>query len=432
MINIKYITHACLQIKLGKDYILTDPWLNGPCWGGNIWHYPKNNITFKDIPTPKYIFFSHGHDDHLHFPSIEKMPPIWKKKSTIIAPDFGAEWWTDELNKTGFKKFLFLKHNEKFRLNKFDLQIFINDRGDTDSSLLIKKNDKSIFLQTDNIMSEKEAKRISKISNIQLSFVMPFMTGAYPAFYRIKPINSDYLIKGANLKKETSLKYSTRITKILKSKYTVPYASDIAYMGENFFANVIMSHNKLDFLKKIKQKKVKTEVKLMCPNDTINIDNNFKFKFKTSKYEYNNQKLAKFYYDNLDEYDKVVDNEKKYTLPKIKDLTNIFKTKIIEHFKNNNPKINFIVQFKIKELKSHIINFMLTKNKIKKIQLKKIKKIDLSIEIESYRLRRMLKGDYPMHFLTFHNGGYHCTRRSLGLTANERKFWEWINFLNIS
>ena len=60
MLKIKYITHACLYITINKIKILVDPWLNGPSWGGNIWHFPKNLIQIKNLKKPDIIFFLMG------------------------------------------------------------------------------------------------------------------------------------------------------------------------------------------------------------------------------------------------------------------------------------------------------------------------------------------------------------------------------------
>ena len=65
-----------------------------------------------------------------------------------------------------------------------DLQIFINDGGDIDSSLKIKYKNNSCFFQTDNLMSIKEASRISKLGKIDIAFMMPYLTGIFPAFIR--------------------------------------------------------------------------------------------------------------------------------------------------------------------------------------------------------------------------------------------------------
>ena len=54
--------------------------------------------------------------------------------------------------------------------------------GDYDSSLKIRYKKNNIFLQTDNLMSQKEAKRIGSLEKIDVAFVMPFLTGIYPSF----------------------------------------------------------------------------------------------------------------------------------------------------------------------------------------------------------------------------------------------------------
>ena len=38
--KVSYITHACVLLEAGGVKLLMDPWLVGPCWGGNLWHYP--------------------------------------------------------------------------------------------------------------------------------------------------------------------------------------------------------------------------------------------------------------------------------------------------------------------------------------------------------------------------------------------------------
>ncbi|MAV83213.1 MAG: hypothetical protein CMI90_07120 [Pelagibacteraceae bacterium] len=434
MLKIKYITHACLYIEIDNTKILVDPWLKGPSWGGNIWHFPKNNFQIKDFKIPDIIFFSHGHDDHFHYPTIKEIPENWKKKCKIISADYGPEnkWWLYELKKAKFKNINLLKHKEKYFYNKkFEIKLYHNDQNETDCSLALKYKGKTIFLQTDNIMSVHQAKEIALENKINVSFMMPHMTGSFPAFYRLKPHNPETMIEGAKNKNLNSLKYTLKISKILKPKYIVPYASDIAYMGENFYANLFNISDKNIFKNFIQNNKIKSKVKIMSPGDQITLDSG-KFKFKLSKYKFSFDDLKKFYYQNIEEYDKVLEEEKKYTKPNIVKLRNIFIKSLLKYYNLNNPKIKFNFIFKIKENKNQIINFKITEKKINYKILNKISdKNDLILEIESFRIRRMLHGDYPMQFLTFHNGGYHCTRNNTYLTKKEKKFWQWINYFSI-
>ena len=137
--KITYLTHASVFINIDGIKILTDPWLIGPCWGGELWHYPPHNYSPKNLPKPDIIFFSHGHDDHTHEPTIKKFPKKWFS-STVIAPKFNEPWWENYLNKK-FKNIKFFDHNQIKKINNIDFQIFKNDLGDFDSSLkLIYKN----------------------------------------------------------------------------------------------------------------------------------------------------------------------------------------------------------------------------------------------------------------------------------------------------
>ena len=204
------------------------------------------------MPAPDIIFFSHGHDDHYHDETISNFPKSWFK-AKIIVPKFNVKWWDNEIQKK-FKNIIFLKNKKNFTLkNEISLQMFINEFV---SSIKIKFKNKCVFLQTDNLMSEKEAKRISKIDPIDVAFVIPFLTGVFPGFYKW---DSDTLIKLANDKISKSLNYCTNIIKNLNPKYVIPYACDLGYLGEKFHINLIHRHNKEDLVKLVKYKKIKNK-----------------------------------------------------------------------------------------------------------------------------------------------------------------------------
>lgn len=434
MLKIKYITHACLLINFNGINILTDPWLVGPSWGGNIWHFPKNKIKINDLPDPDIIFISHGHDDHLHKQTIESMPNKWIKNSLIVVPNYNEQWWYEELKKYKFKNIKYLKDGEDFLFNdNLSFKLYINDCGETDASLIIKDRKNSIFLQTDNIMSEKLIKKINtENSKIDFAFVMPFMTGVYPAFYRMSP---ELVEKGAFIKKNKSLEYSKNLINHLNPKYVVPYACDIAYMGENYYANFVMKHDKLEFKNFLIKSKIKSKIKIMSPNDKI-LFNAYKAKFSLSKYEYSIKQFNKFHYENIDDYEKQMNIEKQYTSPSLEKLHDILSKTLKKFFKKNKININLKVKFiLIDNGKFYKNNFLIMEFKNKNLFIKKVKNdqlSDLVIKLEAFRLRRMIKGDYPMQFLTFHNGGYHCTRKELGLSLNEKKFWDWISFFSFN
>ena len=148
--KITYITHASVLVEVNGLKIITDPWLVGPSWGGELWHYPTHKFKPSNLPKPDIIFFSHGHEDHYHEPTIKMFPKTWFN-SKIIVPNFEKKWWKGSINRR-FRNVYYLNHNEKLKINNTEFQVFKNDLGDYDSSLKIKHNNKSLFLQTDNLM----------------------------------------------------------------------------------------------------------------------------------------------------------------------------------------------------------------------------------------------------------------------------------------
>ena len=424
--KITYITHACLLIEIQGIKILTDPWLKGPCWGGSLWHYPTHNYTIKKIPKPDYIFFSHGHDDHFHEETIKAFPKSWLSTKILVA-NFKEKWWAEAVN-SKFSNVKYLDHNETYSLNdNTKLQLFINDRGEPDCSIRIFNKKNNIFFQTDNLMSFKEAKRIGKIQKIDMAFVIPFLTGVFPGFYKW---DTETLISLGKQKLNQSLDYCFKMITNLKPKYVVPYACDLGYLGEKFHINLIHTHNKKDLKEKLIKKKSKIKTIIMGSEDYLKINGSIKFSI-SRKNENEFEKLIRFANEIGPLQKKYLEEERKIKNPNLNNLVNIFK-------KNLDRNIKFADSFNFKTLIS--IN---EEDKNKKILIdfkkKKINQVitnynkynpNLILNIESSKVRNLLLKKYPMNFLTFHNGGYTCERSTMKLTKNEQKYWNWINNLD--
>ena len=424
--KITYITHACLLIEIQGIKILTDPWLKGPCWGGSLWHYPTHNYTIKKIPKPDYIFFSHGHDDHFHEETIKAFPKSWLSTKILVA-NFKEKWWAEAVN-SKFSNVKYLDHNETYSLNdNTKLQLFINDRGEPDCSIRIFNKKNNIFFQTDNLMSFKEAKRIGNIQKIDMAFVIPFLTGVFPGFYKW---DTETLISLGKQKLNQSLDYCYKMITNLKPKYVVPYACDLGYLGEKFHINLIHTHNKKDLKEKLIKKKSKIKTIIMGSEDYLKINGSIKFSI-SHKNENEFEKLIRFANEIGPLQKKYLEEERKIKNPNLNNLVSIF-------IKNLDRNIKFADNFNFKTLisineegknKKILIDFK--KKKINQV-IKNYNKYNpnLIVNIESSKVRNLLLKKYPMNFLTFHNGGYTCERSTMKLTKNEQKYWNWINNLD--
>lgn len=70
--RIDYISHACLLIDSGTTRLATDPWWVGPCYARQ-WHLFPRPIGEAKVGEANAILISHGHEDHLHEPTLRTL-----------------------------------------------------------------------------------------------------------------------------------------------------------------------------------------------------------------------------------------------------------------------------------------------------------------------------------------------------------------------
>ncbi|XP_073422245.1 cytidine monophosphate-N-acetylneuraminic acid hydroxylase-like isoform X2 [Dendrobates tinctorius] len=73
-LQITYLTHACMELKLGETYMVFDPWLTGPAFARGWWllHEPPSD-WLERLCRADLIYISHMHSDHLSYPTLKKL-----------------------------------------------------------------------------------------------------------------------------------------------------------------------------------------------------------------------------------------------------------------------------------------------------------------------------------------------------------------------
>ncbi len=73
--KIRSVGHACLEIEAAGKRVLTDPWWAGPAYAGQ-WHpWPTPRPEGVEQRALDYVYLSHGHEDHLHAGTLERLRP---------------------------------------------------------------------------------------------------------------------------------------------------------------------------------------------------------------------------------------------------------------------------------------------------------------------------------------------------------------------
>mgnify|MGYP001499876496 CR=1 FL=1 len=426
--KIEYINHASLLITTCGKKILTDPWLIGPSWAQNEWLFPQNNHEPEYFNNIDYLYISHGHEDHLHKESIDWLPNYIKKIPLIIPLFDSADYFVDTIKEYGLENYIMLKNNESINLDSnIFFKMFIN-QSDHDSSLLIESEETSVFLQTDNLLSNEESLKIGDNHKIDICFTITCLTGPFPGFYNMSKSN---MMKAVEMKKKNSQNFSLNIVKNINPKYVVPYASDICYFGEDFYANELHRDDKQMYKKLVEQKSNVKEVLIMNPHDSIIIEKGNLIEKNISLKNVQNN-IGYHYFRNKDYVEKIQSIRAKDNIGNLEKYVKIFYNSL-SALNNTWNLDNFNVFWEIKDSKQ--IKIFLEHSLGKELNL--IYKesdfdYDLKINLDLYRLKHLIYNKYEMGFLSLWNGGFKCERNSIEYTALEKNFWDWILSLNFN
>ncbi|EPY83130.1 cytidine monophosphate-N-acetylneuraminic acid hydroxylase [Camelus ferus] len=73
-VQVTYLTHACMDLKLGDKRVVFDPWLIGPAFARGWWllHEPPSD-WLERLCQVDLIYISHMHSDHLSYPTLKKL-----------------------------------------------------------------------------------------------------------------------------------------------------------------------------------------------------------------------------------------------------------------------------------------------------------------------------------------------------------------------
>ncbi|KAK2883298.1 cytidine monophosphate-N-acetylneuraminic acid hydroxylase isoform X1 [Channa argus] len=97
-VKVTYLTHACMELQLGRRRFMFDPWLKGPAFARGWWllHEPPSD-SLDRLCAADLIYISHMHSDHLSYPTLkilsEKRPDIPIYVGDTSRPVF---WYLDQ------------------------------------------------------------------------------------------------------------------------------------------------------------------------------------------------------------------------------------------------------------------------------------------------------------------------------------------------
>ena len=168
--DIRLVNHACFSFSFDEKGCIVDPWFSGSIFNDS-WKLVSEG---GDAPNNlRYIFISHEHPDHLHWPTLKSLA---NSEITVVLCKRQNPNVENTLKKLGYKTLL-LDNQTSYNLEGLNVEFV---RSGHDHTIIFEKNGFVIVNQNDCHLGENQAKSIkSKYSNIDLWWMQFSLAGYY-------------------------------------------------------------------------------------------------------------------------------------------------------------------------------------------------------------------------------------------------------------
>ncbi|HWS45924.1 MAG TPA: MBL fold metallo-hydrolase [Acidimicrobiia bacterium] len=215
------IGHSCLYVETSGPTIIVDPWLIGSCFWRSWWHYPPAPEPKPEWLTPDYVYLTHHHFDHFHFPSMRRID----KHAKVMVPEFGIDQMAGEVRNLHFDKVFELPHREVVTLAP-GVRVASYQNGPDDSAFVIADGEHVLVDANDGKVRGRTLKRIlTDFGRPTFVFKSYSFAQAYPLGYTADdPADLELVTR------DTYFREWAALMTALEPRYGVPFGSMVAFL----------------------------------------------------------------------------------------------------------------------------------------------------------------------------------------------------------
>jgi UDP-MurNAc hydroxylase len=247
-------------MRTGGTDLLVDPWLFGSCYWRSWWHFPPLEDIEDAWLTPRYIYLSHHHFDHFHYPSLRRV----HREAEVLVPEFGVDVMRTELASLGFHHVTELAHGVPKVIG--DAMEVRSYQYGVDDSALVVRGDQTVVADLNDCKVRGGALRQIVRDVGRPTFMLKNYSAAqaYPGCYRAEDARDLNLIS-----RQTYMEDFVQTARDLAPRYAVPFASMTCFLHPETQArnaDIVLPRDVADFFQR--KPVTGTELVLMSPGDT--------------------------------------------------------------------------------------------------------------------------------------------------------------------
>jgi len=239
--NIHLVGHACIVVETLGTSILMDPWLSGKIFNDSWTLRPEPKFDPSLLNDIDYLWISHEHPDHCHFPTLDSFPASFKQRVTVLFQERDHPKIVAALTNLGYQHFRLLPHRVIVPLatpsgHLSGAKVYCYHAGLMDSALAVI-DDRSVLLNANDVrISIPECRLILRDLGHVNVLMSQFSLAAYGGF---DPPQHHLSARARDI-----LRRLSSVHRALEAITTIPFASFMYFSTEdnkyvNSYANTV-------------------------------------------------------------------------------------------------------------------------------------------------------------------------------------------------
>ena len=215
------IGHSTLFIETAGRRILVDPWLFGSCYWRSWWHYPPTAEVDPAWLAPDFIYVTHHHFDHFHYPTMRRLD----RGAHVLVPRFGIDVMAGEVRGLGFEHVEELGHGEIRELVP-GLRVASYQYGFDDTAFVVAEGERAIVDLNDCKIRGRALQQIRRdFGSLDVMLKGHSFAHGYPLCYEAEdPRDLDLVTR------ESFTSDFIEAARELRPRHAVPFASMVGFL----------------------------------------------------------------------------------------------------------------------------------------------------------------------------------------------------------
>lgn len=219
--RVTVIGHSCLRVQTRAGTILVDPWLFGSCYWRSWWHFPPSQEPDEEMLGPDWIYLTHHHFDHFHFPSMRRID----RSAKVLIPRFGVDVMSDEVAGLGFAPPQELVHGRTVDLGD-GVRVASYQYGFDDTAFVIAEDDHVVVDVNDcKIRGRALAQIVNDFGHPTLACKSHSFAQSYPVLY-----DSEDQAQLRLVTRQTYIDDFHDVMADLRPRYAIPFGSMVGFL----------------------------------------------------------------------------------------------------------------------------------------------------------------------------------------------------------